>query len=113
MGDEPYKYRAFISYSHRDQAWGEWLHRALETYRVPRRLVGRAGPDGPVPRRLYPVFRDQEELASSPDLSAAIDQALRQSQCLILVASPYAAVSKWVDQEIARFRALGRGGRIL
>ena len=113
MQDESYKYWAFISYSHRDQAWGEWLHRALETYRVPRRLVGRGSAAGPLPRRLFPVFRDQEELPSSPNLSAAIDRALQQSRYLIVIASPYAAVSKWVDQEIARFRSLGRGDRIL
>lgn len=113
MQDESYKYWAFISYSHRDQAWAEWLHRALETYRVPRRLVGRDSAAGPVPRRLFPVFRDQEELPSSPNLSGAIDQALRQSRYLIVIASPYGAVSKWVDQEIARFRSLGRGDRIL
>lgn len=113
MQQESYKYWAFISYSHRDQAWAEWLHKALETYRVPRRLVGRETAAGPVPRRLFPVFRDLEELPSSPNLSGAIDQALLQSRYLIVIASPYAAVSKWVDQEIARFRAMGRGDRIL
>ena len=59
------------------------------------------------------MFRDQDELPSSPNLSVAIDQALEQSRYLIVIASAYAAVSKWVDQEIARFRALGRGDRIL
>ena len=113
MEQGSYKYWAFISYSHRDQAWAEWLHKALETYRVPRRLVGRESAAGPVPRRLFPVFRDLEELPSSPNLSGAIDQALLQSRYLIVIASPYAAVSKWVDQEIARFRAMGRSDRIL
>ncbi len=113
LQEASYKYWAFISYSHRDQAWAEWLHRALETYRVPRRLAGRQSADGALPRRLFPVFRDQEELPSSPNLSGAIDRALQQSRTLIVIASPYAAVSKWVDQEIARFRALGRGDRIL
>jgi len=112
MSTDP-KYWAFISYSHRDQAWAEWLHKALETYRVPRRLVGRETMAGPVPRRLFPVFRDLEELPSSPNLSGAIDEALLQSRYLIVIASPYAAVSKWVDQEVARFRALGRSDRIL
>ena len=113
MQQETYKYWAFISYSHRDRAWADWLHKALETYRVPRRLVGRETTAGPVPRRLFPVFRDLEELPSSPNLSGAIDRALEQSRYLIVIASPYAAVSKWVDQEIARFRAMGRGDRIL
>jgi len=113
LREQSYKYWAFISYSHRDQAWAEWLHRALETYRVPRRLAGRESADGALPRRLFPVFRDQEELPSSPNLSGAIDRALQQSRYLIVIASPHAAVSKWVDQEIARFRALGRSERIL
>ena len=39
---EPFKYWAFISYSSRNRAWGEWLHRALETYQVFKPLVGRA-----------------------------------------------------------------------
>ncbi|MDE0854044.1 MAG: toll/interleukin-1 receptor domain-containing protein, partial [Nevskia sp.] len=82
MPQELFKYWAFISYSHRDRAWAEWLHKALETYRVPRRLIGRETAAGPVPRRLFPVFRDQEELPSSPNLSAAIDQALLQSRYL-------------------------------
>ena len=37
---DTFKYRAFISYSHKDRAWGDWLHKALEGYRVPGRLVG-------------------------------------------------------------------------
>jgi WD40 repeat protein len=108
-----FKYWAFISYSHRDRAIAQWLHHALESYRVPRRLVGKSGAYGPLPRRLYPVFRDRDELPSSSDLSAAIESALRASRSLIVIASPHAAVSRWVDEEIRRFRALGRGARVL
>lgn len=39
----PPAYWAFISYSHADDAWGRWLHRALESYRIPRALVGQPG----------------------------------------------------------------------
>jgi hypothetical protein len=31
--DTQFKYRAFISYSHADEKWAMWLHKALETYR--------------------------------------------------------------------------------
>ena len=44
----PYRYRAFLSYSHRDKAWGKWLHSALEGYRVDKDLVGRDTPAGSV-----------------------------------------------------------------
>ena len=33
-GHDQFKYWAFISYSHQDKKWGDWLHKALETYRV-------------------------------------------------------------------------------
>ena len=68
MDDGEFKYWAFISYSHADAKWGDWLHAALETYRVPTRLVRNAKPAGAVPRRVFPVFRDREELASSSTL---------------------------------------------
>ena len=42
----PFKYRAFISYRHKDKVWGDWLHKALESYRVPRELAGQPGKDG-------------------------------------------------------------------
>ena len=35
---EDFRYWAFISYTHADAKWGDWLHAALETYRVPSRL---------------------------------------------------------------------------
>ncbi|WP_424682127.1 TIR domain-containing protein [Frateuria sp. YIM B11624] len=107
-----FRYRAFISYSHRDRRWAEWLHRALETYRVPSRLVGLVTAAGTVPRRLAPIFRDREELASSSDLGGKVDLALAQSANLIVVCSPAAATSRWVGAEVRAFRRLGRSDRI-
>jgi WD40 repeat protein len=107
------KYWAFISYSHTDKACGDWLHKSLETYRVPRRLVGRESRDGPIPPRLFPIFRDREELPVSADLSGNINEALRESRYLIVVCSPRAASSRWVGEEIKTFKRLGREDRIL
>lgn len=106
------RYRAFISYSHEDEAWAAWLHRALESYRIPKHLVGRPGRHGPVPRRLHPVFRDREDLASAAHLSEPIRRALEDSDALIVVCSPAAAASQWVNEEIRQFRSLGREGDI-
>src|SRR5215469_15989924 len=108
-----FKYRAFISYSHRDKAWGDWLHKTLESFRTPARLVGRPSRDGAVPKRLYPVFRDRDELPSSANLGENIDAALRESRYLIVICSPRAAVSRWVDGEIRSFKRLGRADRVL
>lgn len=108
-----FRYRAFISYSHRDRALATWLHRALETYRVPRRLVGQATHMGRVPARIAPVFRDREELPTATSLGAVINQALEDSATLIVICSPDAARSRWVNEEILSYKRMGRGDRIL
>jgi WD40 repeat protein len=107
------KYWAFISYSHTDKEWGDWLHKTLETYRVPSRLVGRESRDGIIPSRIFPVFRDREELPVSSDLGTNISEALRESRYLIVVCSPRSARSRWVGEEIKAFKSLGREDRIL
>mgnify|MGYP001812286981 CR=1 FL=1 len=106
------RYRAFISYSHADQKWAAWLHRALESYRTPWRLVGKQGLHGAVPARMTPIFRDRDELSSSADLSETIQQALAESESLIVICSPNSVDSHWVNEEIRYFRSLGRGDRI-
>jgi tetratricopeptide (TPR) repeat protein len=109
--DQP-KYRAFLSYSHRDAKWAGWLHKSLEAYRPPKILVGTTTVRGPVPKRLTPVFRDREELASATDLGTVINAALEQSACQIVICSPQAARSRWVNEEIIAFKRLGREDRI-
>jgi hypothetical protein len=107
------KYWAFISYSHRDEHWAQWLHRSLERYFVPRILVGRPSRDGKVPRRLFPIFRDREELPVSSDLGANLKDCLERSRYLIVVCSPDAAVSRWVNEEIRYFKNAHGEDRIL
>lgn len=104
MADASLRYRAFLSYSHRDGAVAQRLHRRLEGYRVPSSLRRADGSDAPLPPRLHPVFRDRDELASSGRLSTSIEQALDESEALVVVCSPAAASSPWVDAEIAYFR---------
>jgi tetratricopeptide (TPR) repeat protein len=95
------RYRAFISYSHQDRKAAEWLHRALETYRAPRRLTTTGG--GAARRGLTPIFRDRDELSASPDLGGVIRDALDRSDALIVLCSPVSAGSRWVDEEVAYF----------
>lgn len=109
----PFKFRAFLSYSHRDKAWGEWLHRALESYRIGKDLVGRATPVGPVPASLRPIFRDREDFSAGPSLAEATIAALEASQFLIVMCSPNAVKSGYVNEEVRRFKALGRGEFII
>jgi tetratricopeptide (TPR) repeat protein len=107
-----HKYWAFLSYSHRDARWANWLHQALESYHPPKVLVGTPGARGPVPKRLHPIFRDREELATATDLGTVISEALRNSACQVVICSPQSAKSKWVNEEILNFKRLGREDRI-
>jgi len=97
-----YKYRAFLSYSHKDKAFAVWLQKKIESYVIPQAL-----------RRKYPhlpanlkrsVFRDDEELTSASVLSSVLEQALDASERLIVVCSSDAVVSKWVEKEMVYFK---------
>jgi tetratricopeptide (TPR) repeat protein len=107
------RYVAFISYSQRDRAQARWLHRKIETYRVPARLRSSAREFAGVPGKLSPVFLDREELSSSPDLAESVRAGLRGARHLIVICSPHAARSRWVNEEISYFRTLGDHRRIL
>jgi tetratricopeptide (TPR) repeat protein len=99
------RYKAFISYSWADKAWGEWLHRTLETYRAPKGVA-----DG---RSLHPIFKDREEEAAGGSVGAAIEAALAASEFLIVICSPRSARSTWVNREVAWFKTHKDKGRIL
>jgi hypothetical protein len=107
-----FRYKAFISYSHQDEPWGRWLQRALEGYRVSRHLVGKDGEFGKIPARISPVFRDREDLSTSTDLTHSISREMSQSETLVVICSPAAARSRWVNEEIRYFQSLGRGDRV-
>src|SRR5262249_26598254 len=50
--------------------------------------------------RLIHVFRDQTSLSANPALWGSIQAALASSEYFLLMASPEAARSKWVQQEV-------------
>ena len=104
MTGEALRYRAFISYSHRDSKLAQKLHRRLETYAIPRALRGVNSDGSTIAKRLGAVFRDRDELAAAANLSRSIEEALDASSALIVVCSPAAVASLFVDAEIAYFR---------
>jgi WD40 repeat protein len=88
-------YDAFVSYSHAaDGRLAPALQAGLQSlakkwYR----------------RRALRVFRDKTSLSASPELWPAIEQALAQARYFVLLASPEAARSPWVDREVGWWRA--------
>ena len=106
------KYRAFISYSHSDELSVEWLHKKLENYRVPSKIVGQDTEFGPIPRRLTPIFRDRDELATSDDLGRELTAAIDASMFLLVICSPASAQSRWVNEEIKAFKKVHGNAKV-
>ena len=104
-----FTYRAFLSYSHRDREWGEWVHHRLESWPVPKDLVGQPKGPGPVPAKLRPIFRDRFDLEAGHSLREQVVAALGASDALIVVCSPHSAKSRYVNEEIRQFKRGGRG----
>jgi len=87
-------YDAFISYSQAVKgelaaALQGWLERFATPWYRPRSLR---------------IFRDYTSLSANEDLGQTIERALEASSWLILLASPEAAASRWVNREVQWWR---------
>ena len=104
------KYNAFISYRHtpHDMMAAKKLHRALETYHIPKSVQKLTGK-----KRIERVFRDQEELPIGSDLNENILNALKESEYLIVICSPETPGSYWVLKEIETFTELHDRSHVL
>src|SRR6516164_8101701 len=87
---KPRQYRAFISYSHAaDDKLAPAIQSALHHVAKPWYRM-----------RAMRIFRDKTSLAANPGLWPAIEKALTESGYFLLMASPMAAQSIWVQREI-------------
>ena len=75
--------------------------------------MGRATAAGPVPKALRPIFRDREDFSAGHSLAEQTLAALEASQFLVVICSPNSAKSPYVNEEIRRFKALGRADRVI
>lgn len=103
--DNNYTYYAFISYQRKDEKWAKWLQRKLENYKLPVANVKEASEMKS--KYIRPVFRDKTDLTAGP-LPDALKEALQQSRYLIVICSPNAVQSPWVNEEIETFTKAGR-----
>jgi WD40 repeat protein len=99
------KFKAFISYSHKDKKIARWLHRRLDGYVAP---IERKEPR----RKPWRVFIDDFELPTG-SLKDSIRNALGESDHLIVVCTPSSARSDYVDEEIRLFADAKGGQRVL
>ncbi len=95
------KYKAFLSYSHRDAKFARRLHRRVEGFAMPSSVLRKYGIGRKRP--CSPIFRDRDELGADPLLRPVVMNALEQSEHLIVLCTPSSARSEWVATEIAHF----------
>ncbi|MBR3468325.1 MAG: toll/interleukin-1 receptor domain-containing protein [Lachnospiraceae bacterium] len=95
----PREYVAFISYRHTelDKKVAKKVHYMVEHYIIPKELRK----DGN--KKLGKVFRDEEELPVSSNLTQSIETALDHSKFLIVICTPNLIQSIWCQREIAYF----------
>ena len=100
---DEYRYDAFISYrrTERDIAVAKEIQSSLEHFRVPKGIRGTSGKE-----KIDRIFRDQEELEITSDLSRRIEDALRASEYLIVICSPGYKQSIWCLHELETFLTL-------
>lgn len=106
--DELLKRYAFISYNHRDIKTARWLHKKLESYKLPNEIHNEFEDT----KYLRPVFRDQADINTGV-LNDVLKEELKTSKYLIVICSPNSSKSKWVSNEVKYFVEWGRMDRII
>lgn len=93
-------FNAFISYRHSplDSAVAQRIHRQLERFKIPKAIQKTTGI-----QKIDRIFRDKEELPLSVNLSDDINEALINSDFLIVICSPRFQQSQWCMREIELF----------
>jgi len=102
------RYKAFISYNHRDLKFAKQLHAKLENFRFKTKESS-----GETNKPLFPVFLDENELKAGSTLSEAIQNSIRASDYLVVICSKNSAESKWVKAELAFMQSLNRDKDII
>ena len=97
--DKKYTYFAFICYTHADYYEAKRLHRKLETYGLPNRLIKHTNKS----KKLKPTFLDHDYLLSNP-YEEEDAKALEKSKFLVVVCSKNLAEhDENVNAEIRNF----------
>src|SRR5262249_7046244 len=80
----------------------------FEGFQIDRDLIGRQMAMGLIPKTLRPISRDREDFSARHSLTEQTLAALEASEFLIVICSPNAAQSPYVNEEIRSFKAMCR-----
>lgn len=103
-----YKYDAFISYRHiePDLTIAKILHDMIEKFNIPKHLRTVSNKESSIDdKHVFRVFRDREEL-STRDLSTMIEEAIADSENLIVICSKRTSLSPWCRKEVQLFKKI-------
>ena len=103
-----YKYDAFISYRHiePDLTIAKILHDMIEKFNIPKHLRTVSNEESSIDDKyVFRVFRDREEL-STRDLSTMIEEAIADSENLIVICSKRTSLSPWCRKEVQLFKKI-------
>ena len=103
MSDATFNRYAFISYNHHDLKMAKWLHKKLESFKLPTEIHNEFEDS----KYLRPIFRDQEDLNTGV-LGEELRKHLRSSKYLVVICSTDSAKSEWVSNEVRTFIEWGR-----
>ncbi|MEV4514371.1 TIR domain-containing protein [Dactylosporangium sp. NPDC049525] len=101
--DVKIRYSAFISYSRNaDRELAPALQQGLQQFAKPWHRL-----------RALRVFRDDASLSANPGLWTSLQTAMDGAEYFVLLASPEAAASEWVDKEVRHWLAHKSADHIL
>ena len=108
--ERKYKYDAFISYRHTEPDFtiAKNLHSMIDKFKVPKHLSENSSDKA----KEFRVFRDREEL-STKDLSTMIQEALKESENLIVICSKRTPLSPWCRKEVQLFKEIHGSDNII
>ena len=107
---ETFKYFAFISFQNADAREAVRLQHAIERYRLPAVLCRE---DKSIPKRITPLYCYINDMHAGEELMMELKSRMEQSRYLIVVCSPNAAKSTYINSGIDYFVSLGRRDSII
>ena len=107
---QEYNYFAFISFQSADAKQAVRLQHTIERYRLPAVLCKQ---DASIPKRIKPLYCYLNDMHAGEELMQELKSRMERSRYLIVVCSPNAAKSAYINSGIDYFVSLGRRDSII